>query len=130
MNSGWKALWQAALRLLPTKGIEALREAMENDSPELIQGNTTNPPPLKGCMDWPVESACLLGYCGWKGNNLKTVAEVEEYFGKICFEIDNEFDEPAACRYLLNMFDDAPRPEMIILLLPDLKTELERRLNV
>ena len=63
-------------------------------------------------QDWPVEAACALGYCGWQGDGLETVGEVEEFFARACFEADQRLGEPAACRWFLNWFDDTPRDEM------------------
>ncbi len=47
-----------------------------SDDPRLTQGSTTTPP-LMCVQDWPVEAACVLGFCGWQGDGLETVAEVE-----------------------------------------------------
>ena len=110
-------LWRKAWRIgivpnMSTAGLEALRMALLKDDPELLQGATTSPPPLQCVQDWPVEAACALGYCGWQGEGLETVAEVEEFFARMCFEIDQRLGEPAACRWFLNWFDETPRDEM------------------
>lgn len=97
---------------MSTGALSALRTALERDDIALIQGATTHPPPLMCVEDWPVEAACALGYCGWKGENLETVGEVEEYFARMCFEADQRLGEPAACRWFLNWFDDTPRFNM------------------
>ncbi|HXG12948.1 MAG TPA: hypothetical protein VNK04_24535, partial [Gemmataceae bacterium] len=85
------------------------------------------PPPLPCVQDWPVEAACAVTYCGWHGEGLKTVAEAEEFFARICFEVDQKMGEPAACRWFLNWFDDTPRDEMRRLLLAEVNRTLAQR---
>lgn len=109
----WRKVWRDGLvPLLSTRSLEALRQAVLTNDGRLIQGATTNPPPLQCVQDWPVEGACALGYCGWQGEGLETVAEVEEFFARMCFEIDQRLGEPAGCRWFLNWFDETPRDEM------------------
>ena len=122
----WRNAWrQGVAPLLSVAHLEALRTALVEDDPRLLQKATTKPPPLQCVQDWPVEAACLLGYCavaelGGFGNdavgvanpNAATVAEVEEFFARMCHAIDEALGEPAACRWLLNHYDDTPREEM------------------
>src|SRR5436190_5636528 len=124
----WRKVWRDALAgQLTTAGLEALRAGLQSDDPRLLQGATTTPPPLQCVQDWPVEAACVLGYCGWQGEGLETVAEVEEYFARACFEADQRLGEPAACRWFLNWFDDTSRGEVRKLLLTEVNHELARR---
>lgn len=124
----WQKVWRMGLApLLSVEGLEALQGALQSDDPRLMQGATTTPPPLQCVQDWPVEAACALGFCGWQGDGLETVAEVEEYFARMCFEVDQRLGEPAACRWFLNWFDDTPRNEMRKLLLAEVQSELQRR---
>ena len=126
----WKHVWRKGVApLLSTESLEALREALVHDDPRLLQGATTSPPPLQCVQDWPVDGACALGYCGWRGDGLETVAEVEEFFARMCFETDQRLGEPAACRWFLNWFDDTPRAEMRQHLLAEVQRELARRLS-
>jgi hypothetical protein len=109
----WRKVWREGLApLLSTAGLQALRRGLADDDVRLLQGATTTPPPLQCVQDWPVEAACALGYCGWQGEGLETVAEVEEFFARMCFEIDLRLGEPAGCRWFLNWFDETPRAEM------------------
>ena len=110
-------------------GLDALRRALLGDDPRLLQGATTAPPPLQCVQDWPVEGACGLGYCGWQGEGLETVAQVEEFFARACFEADRRLGEPAACRWFLNWFDDTPREEMRRELLVEVQRTLAERLS-
>jgi hypothetical protein len=124
----WRKVWREGVApLLSTAGLEALRQALTTDDARLLQGATTTPPPLQCVQDWPVEAACALGFCGWQGEGLETVAEVEEFFARMCFEIDQRLGEPAACRWFLNWFDETPRDEMRDLLLAEVNHALDQR---
>jgi hypothetical protein len=126
----WRTVWREGFApSLSTAGLEALRNALAADDPRLTQGSTTTPPPLMCVQDWPVEAACALGYCGWQGEGLRTVGEVEEYFAKCCFEADQRLGEPAACRWFLNWYDDCPRDEMRRELLAEVERSLFERRN-
>ncbi len=124
----WRKVWREGVTpLIETEGLEALRAALVTDDARLLQGATTTPPPLQCVQDWPVEGACALGYCGWQGEGLHSVAEVEEYFARLCFEADQRLGEPAACRWFLNWFDETPRDAMRALLLPEVHRTLAQR---
>src|SRR5436309_3373899 len=85
----WRKVWrEGLLPQLSTAGLDALRRGLRADDPRLLQGATTSPPPLQCVSEWPVEGACVLGYCGWQGDGLETVAEVEEFFARMCAEAD------------------------------------------
>lgn len=101
--------------------------ALANDDPRLLQGATSSPPPLSCVQDWPVEGACALGFCGWQGDGLETVGEIEEYFARMCFEIDQRVGEPAGCRFFLNFWDETPREELRRLMTPEVKLALNER---
>jgi hypothetical protein len=124
--------WQLCFRIgfvpsLSTAGLQALAEALERDDPRLIQGATTTPPPLACLSGWSVEAACPIGFCGWQGDGLATVAEVEVEFAQACFAADRRLDEPGGCRWFLNWADETPRDEMRRELLPEVRRELTLR---
>ncbi len=127
----WRTVWRDGFApLLPLEGLLALKEALETDNPQLIQGSTTTPPPLMVVQDWPVEAACSLGFCGVIENGgfgEATVGQVDEFFARLCFEADQRLGEPAACRWLLNWSDDCQRDELLRELLPEVCLELKRR---
>lgn len=124
----WRKVWREGIApQLSTKGLEALRRALVTDDPRLLQGVTTTPPPLQCMQEWPVEAACVVGFCGWQGDDLETVGEVEEFFAQVCFAADQCLGEPAACRWFLNWFDDTPRAEMRRLLLGEVHRALTQR---
>src|SRR5947208_106683 len=124
----WRKVWrEGVVPLLSTGALEALRRGLLGDDNRLVQGATTTPPPLPSVQDWPVEAACALGYCGWQGEGLETVAEVEEFFARMCFEIDQRLGEPAGCRWFLNWFDETPRDAMRQELLAEVNAALADR---
>src|SRR2546430_14830989 len=124
----WRNVWRDGLApILSTAGLVALRDAVVRNDDRLMQGATTTPPPLQCVQDWPVEAACGVGYCGWQGDGLETVAEVEEFFARVCFEVDLRLGEPAACRWFLNWFDETPRDEMRRQLLAEVDRTLAQR---
>lgn len=126
----WKNVWREGfVPGLTTEGLEALRDALINDDPQLIQGSTTTPPPLMCVQEWPIEAACAVGLCGWKGEQLETVGQVEEYFARLCYDADRRLGEQAACRYFLNWFDDATREDMRRELLAEVELALVERFD-
>ena len=124
----WRTVWREGFApVLTLKGLEALRGALTSDDPRLVQGSTTTPPTLMCVQDWPVEAACALGFCGWQGERLETVGDVEAYFAKLCFEADKRLGEPAGCRWFLNWFDETPRDRMRAPLLAEVERALADR---
>ena len=124
----WKRVWREGFApVLSSAGLEALARALESDDPRLVQIVTTQPPPMPGLLNWPVEAACAVAYAGWRGDRLVTVAEVDDYFACVCREADRQLGCATACRLFLNAFDEWPREEMVRQLLPEVRRELRRR---
>src|SRR5262245_43508448 len=97
---------------LSTRGLEALRLALVSDDKRLLHGQTTEPVPQGNVHDWPVEAACPISYCFWKGDGLSFVAEVQEAFAQTTYACDVALGESIACRWFLNAWDESPREEM------------------
>lgn len=126
--SNWERVFRNGFApVLPTRGLEALQTALREDDLRLIQGGTTSPPPLMCVQDWPIEAACALGFCGWQGDNLETVGEVEEFFSRCCWEADQRLGGAAECRWFMDWFDDVPRDVMRSNLLPVIEDILKQR---
>lgn len=126
----WRKVWRDGIApVLGTSAIESLQQAIVRDDPRLLQQATTCPPPLLSLADTPCEAADAIGWCGWQGEFLKTVGQVEEYFARVCFDCDMRLGEPAACRWFLNWFDDTPRGEVIRELLPEVELVLTTRMH-
>ncbi len=124
----WQTVWRDGIApSLSTAGLLALGKALRDDDKRLTQQSTTTPPPLMCVQDWPIEAACDIGFCGWYGEGLGTVGEVEAYFARVCYECDQRLGEPAACRWFINWYDETPRDEMRRDLFLEVKAELQRR---
>jgi hypothetical protein len=126
----WRRAWRAFQAHISTPALESLRRALVADDARLLQGATTTPPPLQCVQSWPVEAACIVGACGVEecgGWGVATVYDVEEYFARRCFDVDQDMCEPAAGRWFLNWADETPRAEVFAQLLPEVNRELARR---
>ncbi len=109
----WRRIWRQGLDpRLSRAGLEALQWALIHDDPRLLQGTTCYPPRFDAMRECAVKGTCALGFCGWQGDGLSRVDQVEHYFQRLCDGTDAALSEAGACRYFLNWFDDAPREEM------------------
>lgn len=129
MESWRKTFREGFAPFFSTESLIALKSGLESNDSHLIQGSTTEPPPLMCTANWAVNACCAIGYCGWKGNQLKTVEEVEKFFAEMCFKCDSQLGEPAACRWFLNWFDETPRKEVFKLLAEEINTIIQEREN-
>lgn len=91
---------------ISNSGLVQLIKELAMEPSSLIQRETVFPEPIAPNMDRPVEAACAIGFCGWKGEGCETVAEVIEYFSRVCYETDQRLCEEAGCRWFINWFDD------------------------
>ena len=124
----WRRVWREGfVSSLPTAGLFALRAALEADDPRLLQGETTSPPSVLCLQDEVVQAACLVTFCGWQGNELATVGDVDEFFTVACLEAGDRVGTEGACRYFLNWYDDTPRDQMRRELLSEVDLALAAR---
>ncbi len=124
----WRRVFRDGLApLLSERALEALRDALASDDQRLTQGQTTIPPPSSHWQNYPVEGACPVAFCGWQAEELETVAEVEEFFGRMCHEIDRRLGDVMACQRFLGWVDETPREEMLRELLAEVKLALAER---
>jgi hypothetical protein len=122
----WRIVWRDGFApVLSAPGLRALADALRTDDPRLIQHATTLPLLHVETFGEPVECACPIALCGWLGDGLDTAGQVEEFWGRTCFEADQRLGEPAPCRWFLNFVDDAPRD----VLRRELLSEVERALT-
>ena len=113
--------------LLSTEGLEALRQALARTTRGCCRGRRRRRRRCSACRTGrsrrPVPWATAAGRAtGWRRS-----AEVEEFFARMCFEIDQRLGEPAGCRWFLNWFDETPRDEMRRLLLAEVMRALTER---
>jgi hypothetical protein len=113
----WQRIWRTALgpRISP-KALKVLFQALLRNDPRIIQGQTTIPSPTSMFRGEPLIGACCLCFCGWEGEGLRTVGEVEWYFWDLCRACEIETGEEAAAKHFLNWWDEAPREEAFALL--------------
>lgn len=139
----WRKTWREGFAPeISTDVLTALADALRNNSTHIVQGRTTEPPPLDCVQDWPVVETCALAFCAAvehggfcppehaterKVEGYATVGQCEEGFAQLCFKANQRLGEPAACRWFLNWFDDTPRNEMRRELLAEVERELSQR---
>lgn len=127
----WRMVWREGIApVLSTAGLESLWQALREDDPRLAQGSTTTPPPSLMLADCPCEGTDAIGWCGWRGEHLETVGEVEEFFARVCYQSDQRMNESGSCRWFLNWFDDTPRNEMRAQLLEEVERTLAQRFGI
>src|SRR5260370_27576661 len=114
----WQIVWRRGLApQFTTSGLRSFRQALNDDDSRLLRGATTSPPPLQCVGDWPVEAAGCIGYCGWKGEGLNSVAEGERFYLTASDAADCRLGERGSIRAFVDWFDDTPRDELRRLLL-------------
>lgn len=123
----WLHAWRRGfLPLYSEVQLRHMLHGLETEDRNVLQGATCTPPPLQVVMDWPVEACDLTSYGFWmEGGTETTVAEVEEFFARTCFEADNLLGEPAGCRHWLNWYDEIPRDEMRDCMVREIRLDLE-----
>ncbi|QVL31121.1 hypothetical protein KIH39_20050 [Telmatocola sphagniphila] len=127
----WQYIWRNGFApLLPTLGLEALRKALKRDDSRILQGATTYPLAVKPNRLEPIKACCALSYCGWRGESLNSVGEIEQHFDEICAEAGNRLGHPEACRPFLEWYDTTPRSAMRFGLLGEIDRTLNERFRV
>lgn len=123
----WRRVWREGFApQFDLDQLLVLEKVLADEDVRLIQGHTTCPPPLQCVADWPCEGACFIGMAGWQLDTDMVVGEVEEFFAKACFNCDQLLGEPAACRHLINFYDEAPIPEARAALLPEVRLAIQQ----
>lgn len=130
----WRAAWRQGITpKLSDRALAALRDGLAANDPRLIQGAntvghfsplaTTRPRSSRATL--PVAAACPLGFCGWIGDGLETVGEVEEYFADLINACDciGLF----AGRWFTCWFDETERSVAFPALLAEVTAEIARR---
>ena len=124
----WRNVWRNGLvPQLSLAGLDALRLALVRNDDRLLQGATTSPPAMQAVAQQKVVAACAVGFCGWQGDGLTTVAQVNGFFARTCMDADAALGEPAAGRRFLDWFDHTPRDRMREQLLEEVNRALAQR---
>jgi hypothetical protein len=124
MNSWQKVFRDGIAPQLSTRSLEELIKALSRNDPALLQGQTTDPPPCPENDPSPVAAACPIALAGWRGERLRSVAEVEEFFARVVFQAGNALGEPTAVRSFFQFTDTADRQTF----LRELRAEVDRAL--
>ncbi len=128
MPEPWRYVFREGVcPLVSDEALGRLRQALRGNSPEVLQGQTTEPIPAQEVQDFEVRASCPIAYLVWKGQNRRTVEEVEEAFYRLVSQVDQLLGEPASCRGLLHWIDGEPRPVVWAGLLSEIDRELARR---
>lgn len=129
--TAWETVFRTGFApLLTTEQLTALLDGLRNDDPRILQCATCSPPPLMCVQDWPVESACAIGFCGADANGgfgTATVGQVEEFFDRVCCGAVDRLGESA--RHFIDWFDSRPRSEVFAALIPVVADVLQQRIS-
>lgn len=106
-----------------------LRDALARGELRLLQGQSTEPQPLRGNLDRSILAADAVVYPHWRYTFgvVETVGAASEVFAACCFNADQYLGEPAACRAFLNFWDDTPREEAFAALLAAVQEVIAER---
>ncbi len=119
-------VWRVGLApLLSLEQLERLRIALATNDPRLCQGMTVIPRVLNEDDPLQAEAACPIGFCAL--GELRRSAQIEMYFAEMCREIDVRMGALAACRYLINFWDDNPRDVVRAAMLTEVQRTLAER---
>lgn len=126
----WREVFRKGIApQLTAKELAALARGLKENDQALIQGATTDPLPSYFCQNPAADpypkGACPLAYGGWKGSNLQTVDEVEDYFLNVSGHCNTLMDDPAAICALLSFWDETPREQARQALLEEVLLALE-----
>ncbi len=127
MESWRKCFVEGILPAVNDRGLLALHRALAANDPALIQGQTTEPIPDRDTQDQPVTGACAVALCGWRGESLDTVAQVEDYFARIVVEADRRLGVPGCTRIFFHWHDGTRREAVRLGLLAEVEKALADR---
>lgn len=120
-------LRRGLLPVLDSVTLAKLRQALVEDDDRLQQGQACVPSPmLPQCRDWPVETACLLGFIALLEGKV-TAGEVAGRYAELAVTLDAVICVPAAYRRLTDWFDDTRREVVRAVLLREIGTEIQAR---
>lgn len=125
---GWRSTWRQGIALcLSGEALAALRDGLAADDPALLQGEAVQPHPFQVNGQRPAAGCCAACYGAWKAGEVATVAEVEEYFARVCRDADAHIGHPASVRFFFGGWDDLPRETIRLELLAEVDREISRR---
>lgn len=117
LPSDWRSIFHDAIApRLSTAGLIALRQALEEDDPRLLQCSTVEPAPIDDDDQRPVEGACPLGWCLWQGEGLVSAGAVWVLFNALLNAVDAAWPLPGdvcgTSRRFIHWIDNTEREMM------------------
>ena len=125
----WQKTWREGIQpQLGTKALASLYQALVGDDQRLIQGTTIKPVPILRTAEEndPVEACCPVAWCGWMGEGLEVVKDLETWFASV-INVTNKILGPFAAGIFFGFWDYGPRDTCRRLLLSEVEEELARR---
>jgi hypothetical protein len=118
----WRRVFREGIApQLPLPALEALRKGLLKFDPRLRPGYT-----VEG-HGGAIFYACAIGYGGWKGLQLETADDVENFFTEVCVRANQILDDPGACGAFITWFDDNRREFVFPLLLSEVNRAIAQR---
>lgn len=125
----WQVCWRGGLAdALPTEGLVALRDALVNDDPALIQGQTVAPIPFLS-PNAKTTGCCPISYCGWRAFGLDATADVYAFYHAAYYR-RNGYGYENGSRDFTEFVDGTPRDEMRKRLVVEVNRTLKQRGHV
>jgi hypothetical protein len=122
----WMFVWRNGYApCLSTPALVALRDALRDNDPRLIQGLTCSRGGTRGA--WSCRGGCAVGLAVWLGDGVGDPIDIECEFGRITVLAGQLLGDPTAVRYFLGWFDEGDRAEVFAALLPEVERELASR---
>lgn len=123
----WQKAWREGIvQQLPTDGLHALREGLQNDDGFLIQGKATEPA-LSPYADGACHGCDPIAYCFFKTDSDSNLRSVERAWARVVGEAAKALGDEFAVRCFHSFWDDSPREEAIEKLLAEVELELDIR---
>jgi GNAT superfamily N-acetyltransferase len=107
-------------------GLKALRDALRDDDPRLIQGSTVCPVVLLAGEKDELIGACLLAYPFWQGDGFQRLRMVESAAAEVAAQAAAKVGR--FVYVFLHFYDHTPRAEAFRELLPEVEAVIKTRL--
>lgn len=119
----WRKVWQEGIApMVSLQMLESLAEALDQDDPRLVTGQTCLPLPTLDNTDRPAAGVCPIGWLGWC-QGLGTVGDVVDFFAAFCCELDERLGGEASLDFV-RWVDSSPRDVVRAELLAEIKALL------
>lgn len=110
---------------LPLEGLIALKEAIETDSDELLQGET-----VEGTYQGKIAGCCAIAYTGWYAGFFGPCEDAIFYLDDRRAEADERLGIEDATDQFIAWYDDIPRVDLQTEFLPVVERCINERLRL